>query len=220
MISRATEDYLKQIYLLQQQIKGKLVSMGVLAEAMDVVPGTATSMVKKLAKSDLIKYEAYSGVKLTAKGRKIALRILRRHRLVETLLVETFGLDWSEVHDDAELLEHAISDKLLERIDVFLGHPVSDPHGDPIPDRAGRMPETSIRRLIECQTGEKVQITRVVDQDQAFLQFVDRHGLRPGTDVLIERIDEAGDAIVIKRGRNSSITMGSVAARKLLVEPI
>jgi DtxR family Mn-dependent transcriptional regulator len=187
---------------------------------MAVVPGTATSMVKKLAKAGLVKYEAYSGVRLTAKGKRLALLVLRRHRLVETLLVESFGLDWSEVHDEADRLEHAISDKLLERIDAFLGHPVADPHGDPIPDHTGRLPAASIRRLIECHAGESVRISRVVDQDQAFLKFISRHGLKPGTQVAVEEIDDVSDSVVIKPGRKEPVTMGGAAARKLLVESV
>ncbi len=221
MHSRATEDYLKQILQLQLQGgNGHLVPMGRLAEGMAVVPGTATSMVKKLAKAGLVKYEAYAGVRLTAKGKRLALLVLRRHRLVETLLVESFGLDWSEVHDEAERLEHAISDKLLERIDTFLGHPVADPHGDPIPDHAGRLPTAAIRRLIECKAGESVRISRVVDQDQAFLKFISHHGLKPGTRVAVQEIDDVSDAVVVKPGRKNAVTMGGAAARKLLVESV
>lgn len=220
MLSRATEDYLKQILLLHQQTPDRLVSMGQLAAAMEVVPGTATSMVKKLDREKLVEYEAYSGVKLTTRGRRTALRILRRHRLVETLLVEAFGLDWSEVHEEAERLEHAISDKLLDRIDDFLGRPLTDPHGDPIPDPDGEMPAWSVKRLVDCKEGEKVRISRVVDQKQGFLHFIDENGLRPGTDVRVEQADDAGDAITVKAGRKSPVTMGRAAARKLLVEPL
>src|SRR6476620_7329433 len=107
--------------------------MGRLAAAMGVVPGTATTMVKTLADSGLVTYEPRSGTRLTAGGEKLALHVLRRHRLVEPFLVKTLGLDWSEVHEEAEELEHAISDKVLHRIDQLLGHPTTDPHGDPIP---------------------------------------------------------------------------------------
>lgn len=218
MPSQAAEDYLKHIYLLQQQSDDRLVGMGKLAESMDVVPGTATSMVKKLARDKLVNYEAYSGVRLTSKGRRIAIRVLRRHRLIETLLVKTFGLDWSEVHEEAERLEHTISDKLLERIDDFLGHPLTDPHGDPIPDRDGKIPQVSLKRLVDCRAGDRVCITCVVDQHQVFLRFIDQHGLRPGTNLTVEEMDEAGDAMRIRTLGKSSLTMGFAAARKLLVE--
>ena len=219
MPSQAAEDYLKRIFLLQQQIPNQLVGMGDLAETMQVVPGTATSMVKKLHRDKLVNYEAYSGVKLTAKGRKTALRVLRRHRLVETLLVETFGLDWTEVHEEAERLEHAISDKLMEQIDSFLGHPSTDPHGDPIPPSDGDLPSTKIRRLVDGAEGDKVTITRVLDQDQSFLRVIDERGLRPGTTVRLDQTDDVSDSMTIRPGRRPSVTMGRAAARKLLVEP-
>src|SRR5215471_9542710 len=133
MPSSTVENYLKQIYLEQQSAQGELVSMGRLASVMNVVPGTATSMVKALADSGLVEYEPRSGARLTRGGQQLALHVLRRHRLVELFLVKVLGLDWSEVHEEAEELEHAISDKVLERIDQFLGHPSADPHGDPIP---------------------------------------------------------------------------------------
>lgn len=218
MPSQAAEDYLKHILLLQQQTPDQLVGMGDLAESLCVVPGTATSMVKKLAREKHVNYEAYSGVKLTPKGRRIALRVLRRHRLIETLLVETFGLDWSEVHEEAEQLEHTISDKLLERIDDFLGHPLVDPHGDPIPDRDGRIPPVSLKRLVDCRAGDRICITCVVDQNQRFLHFIDEHGLRPGTILTVVETDEASDAMRIRTGGKSPLTMGFAAARKLLVE--
>ncbi|MCH7546523.1 MAG: metal-dependent transcriptional regulator [Planctomycetes bacterium] len=218
MPSKAAEDYLKHIFLLHQRAQEDLVPMGDLAESMGVVPGTATSMVKKLNAARLVNYEAYSGVKLTAKGRRIALQVLRRHRIIETLLVKTFGLDWSEVHDEAEQLEHTISDRLLERIDVFLGHPTTDPHGDPIPSAQGQLPKSSPRRLSDCSQGEKVTICRIVDQDQDFLRFIEQHGLKPGSQVQIDVIDEAGDSIRILPERKKPLIMGSHAARKLLVE--
>ncbi len=220
MPSQAAEDYLKQIFLLHLKVPDHLVPMGDLADSMGVVPGTATSMVKKLSAAKLVNYEAYSGVKLTAKGKRTALQVLRRHRLIESLLVNTFGLDWSEVHEEAEKLEHSISDRLLERIDVFLGHPTTDPHGDPIPDSQGQLPKSSRRRLSDCLPGDKVTICRIVDQDHAFLQFIDKHGLKPGSRVVIDAIDEAGDSIRISPGRKKSLIMGSNAARKLLVEPM
>src|SRR6266850_5993557 len=139
MPSITVENYLKQLYLEQQNSAEELVQMGKLANAMGVVPGTATSMVKALADSGLVSYEPRFGAKLTKGGEQLALHVLRRHRLVELFLVKVLGLDWSEVHDEAEQLEHAISEKVLERIDAFLGHPAVDPHGDPIPTSKGKV---------------------------------------------------------------------------------
>src|SRR5688500_15281176 len=133
------ENYLKQIYLEHSTAPDHLVTMGRLATAMGVVPGSATSMVKALADSGLVEYEPRGGVRLTAGGEQLALHVLRRHRLVELFLVKVLGLDWSEVHDEAEELEHAISDKVLERMDNLLERPSVDPHGDPIPTARGKL---------------------------------------------------------------------------------
>src|SRR6476661_2815846 len=138
MPSSTVEDYLKSLYT-QQRGGGDLVAMGALATAMNVAPGTATAMVKTLADAGLVDYEPRGGVRLSAKGEKLALHVLRRHRLVELFLVEVLGLDWSEVDQEAEELEHAISDKVLEKIDDVLGHPEVDPHGDPIPNPKGKI---------------------------------------------------------------------------------
>src|SRR3954468_10456586 len=133
MPSSTVENYLKTLYAEQQAAGGDLVPMGALAAAMNVAPGTATAMVKALADAGLADYEPRGGVRLTAKGEKLALHVLRRHRLGGLFLVEVLGLDWSEVDEEAEELEHAISDKVLDRIDALLKFPQVDPHGDPIP---------------------------------------------------------------------------------------
>jgi len=219
MPSVAIEDYIKQIYLQNQNAPEDLVSMGALAEAMDVVPGTATAMVKRLADSKLISYEPYSGVRLTERGQKMAIAVLRKHRRVETFLDEALGLDWAEVHEEAEKLEHAISDTLLDRIDALLKYPAVDPHGDPIPDSAGNIRAIPDRRLAECEAGQTVRIARVVDQDNAFLRFVDRHGLKPGTTVRVLDQDAAADAVTVEPEDATPLTMGHAAAAKLMVEP-
>src|SRR5438309_9924244 len=139
MPSPTVENYLKQLYLQQQHAPQELVSMGKLAAAMGVVPGTATTMVKALADSGLVTYQSRGGVRLTRGGEQLALHVLRRHRLVELFLVKVLGLDWSEVHDEADNLEHAVSEKVLQRIDEYLGHHSADPHGDPIPTAKGKL---------------------------------------------------------------------------------
>src|SRR5437660_1466205 len=150
MPSSTVENYLKHIYLEQQNAPEQLVSMGRLATVMKVVPGTATSMIKTLADSGLVRYEPRSGVNLTPGGEQLALHVLRRHRLVELFLVRVLNLDWSEVHQEAEELEHAISDKVLERIDALLGHPRVDPHGDPIPSAKGKLTHSPMLSLADC----------------------------------------------------------------------
>lgn len=219
MPSSTVENYLKRIYLEQQAEPGAaVVSMKSLAAAMGVTPGTATSMAKSLADSRFVAYEPYGGVKLTARGRTLALRILRRHRLIECFLVEALGLDWSEVHDEAESLEHAISDKLLDRIDEFLGFPGVDPHGDPIPNAKGEIRQAALTPLADAEEGVEVRVARVLDQDEAFLRFVDRHHLRPGTRARILVNDSAADALTIQSGKLPPVTMGRTAAEKIMVE--
>jgi len=224
--SRTVEDYLKQVLLLQQKPgvaarqprsgRGR-VSMGRLSRAMNVAAGTGTAMVKRLADAGLLDYEPYEGVRLTARGEKLATDMLRRHRLIETFLVQTLGLGWSEVHDEAERLEHAISDALLEKIDAVLGHPRFDPHGDPIPDRAGVMSQPNLRTLAECDVGESIKIARILDQRPTFLDFLDKAGLRPGAIVTLQRRDPIADALRVKTGARTAIHLGSGAAAKLLV---
>ena len=137
--SHTVENYLKAIFQAQMALlpSEQLVPMGQLASALGVVPGTATTMVKALAESGLVRYEPYAGVRLTAAGEKLAALVLRRHRLIELFLVQVMGMSWTEVHDEAEHLEHAVSDRLIDRIDEMLGRPSVDPHGDPIPGPEG-----------------------------------------------------------------------------------
>src|SRR5919197_2353043 len=137
--SQTVENYLKAIFLAQTALDSRdaRVPMGQLATALRVAPGTATTMVKALAESGLVRYEPYAGVRLSAAGEKLAALVLRRHRLIELFLVKVMGMSWAEVHDEAEHLEHAVSDRLIERIDERLGRPSGDPHGDPIPDSHG-----------------------------------------------------------------------------------
>ena len=218
MASSTVENYVKQLYL-EQRAPGQLVSMGRLAAAMGVVPGTVTTMVKALADSGLVEYEPRGGARLTPGGERLALHVLRRHRLVELFLVKVVGLDWSEVHAEAEELEHAISDKLLARIDALLGHPTVDPHGDPIPSAKGTLhPAGPHRTLVDCPTGRPLRVARVIDQDPAFLQFVDRCGLMPGVAVTVESRDAQADAVRVRTADRQPVTLGNAAAEKILVE--
>jgi DtxR family Mn-dependent transcriptional regulator len=218
MPSTTVENYLKQLFLLQQQTDDRLVGMGRLAAAVQVTPGTATSMVKTLAESGLVEYEPRGGVRLNKQGERLAVLVLRRHRLVELFLVEVLGLDWSQVHDEAEVLEHAISDKVLERIDAVLGNPQFDPHGDPIPTAAGKFASRRLKSLAECEVGRPVRIARVVDQDEQFLRFADEHGLTPGIDLVVESRDALADAVRVKAGGRAAMTVGTKVAGKILVE--
>src|SRR3954454_13829385 len=140
--SQTVENYLKAIFQAQTALEGRdaLVPMGQLASALGITPGTATTMVKALAESGLVRYEPYAGVRLSAAGEKLAGLVLRRHRLIELFLVKVMGMSWAEVHEEAEHLEHAVSDRLIERMDEMLGHPATAPHGDPIPGPEGDVP--------------------------------------------------------------------------------
>jgi DtxR family Mn-dependent transcriptional regulator len=225
MPTPTVENYIKQIYLEQQspppgaaETPESLVPMGRLAAAMGVVPGTATTMVKALSDSGLVQYEPRGGVRLTRGGEQLALHVLRRHRLVELCLVKVLGLDWSEVHDEAEELEHAVSDKVLERMDQVLGRPSVDPHGDPIPSAKGKVDESRHGSLADCQLNRPCRIARVLDQDPAFLQFVERCGLMPGVNVTVEVRDTLADAVWVRPRDRRPLTLGTAAAAKILVE--
>src|SRR2546425_7937328 len=191
--------------------------MGQVATALGVTPGTATTMVKALAESGLAEYEPYSGVRLSAAGEKLAGLVLRRHRLVELFLVKVMGMSWAEVHDEAEQLEHVVSERLIERIDEMLGRPTHDPHGDPIPDTDGAINAKDLDSLLTCPVGTPLKVTRVADQDPAFLRFIENNDLKPGQRVEVETRDPAADAVQL-RGRDRRITIGARAASKLLVE--
>lgn len=215
------EDYLKQVFQLQQQQPpgGGSVPMGALAEAMRVAPASVTGMVKSLVDAGLVEYEPYIGVRLTGEGERVALDVIRRHRLIELFLVETLHLDWSKVHEEAEALEHAVSDALLERIDEFLGSPRVDPHGDPIPGPDGRIRKTKLQPLSKFAAGRRLRIVRVVDQDPAFLQFIERIGLKPGAVLTVDQSDPQAQVVVVKPDDASAATLAVAAATKLLVEP-
>jgi DtxR family transcriptional regulator, Mn-dependent transcriptional regulator len=219
MPTSTVENYLKQIYLEQQSVRG-LVSMGKLAAALNVSPSTATAMVKTLADSALVNYAPRGGVKLTRSGEKLALHVLRRHRLLELFLVRVLKLDWSEVHQEAEELEHALSSKVLERIDAYLGRPTVDPHGDPIPSASGRVAQAPIQTLAECPAGRRVLVTRIMDQDPKFLQFANRVGLTPGSEVTVKQCDPQADAIAFRPRGGKAATLGSATAAKILVQAV
>jgi len=218
--SSTVENYLKAIYQGQSALAGggRLVPMGSVASALGVTPGTATTMVKALAESGLAEYEPYSGVRLTTAGEKLAGLVLRRHRLVELFLVQVMGMSWAEVHEEAEQLEHVVSERLIERIDKMLGHPTHDPHGDPIPNPEGTIATRHLDNLLTCPLGTPLRVTRIADQDPTFLRFVEQQGLKPGQSVEVETRDAAADAVLLRRKDRQPITIGTQAASKLLDE--
>ncbi len=219
MASRTIENYLKQLYLEQRETPEDSIAMGRLAVVMGVVPGTATSMVKALADSGLVHYEPRTGVRLTTAGQQLALHVIRRHRLVELFLVKTVGLDWSEVHVEAEELEHVISDRLLERIDELLGHPLVDPHGDPIPSAGGTVRELEMPSFVNCALGQALMVARVVDQERGFLQFANQSGLMPGAKLEVLERNVNADLVTVRAAGREAQTMSTSAAAKFLVSP-
>lgn len=219
MPSVTVENYLKQIYLEQQHRPEHLVAMGQLAQAVRVTPGTATSMVKTLADAHLVDYAPRGGVRLTPEGMRLALQVLRRHRLIELFLVEVLHLDWSEVHEEAEELEHAISERVLQAMDELLGHPDTDPHGDPIPPSTGTLEPVALASLADCPLDEPLKVARILDQNPEFLQFVDRQGLTPGAAIVVESRSLSADAVTCRPSERQRVTLGSAAAAKVLVSP-
>jgi len=214
------ENYIKTLYDQQQRCDGELVALGKLATAMNVVPGTVTTMVRTLSDAGLVRYEPRVGVALTPAGEKLALHVLRRHRLVEQFLVQVLHFDWSEVHAEAEELEHAISEKMLEKMDAYLGYPTVDPHGDPIPSASGEIPQRELAPLADCQGGARVRIARIENQNSAFLSFVTANGLRPGVEVTIDTADPVAGAMTVRRADGGVVALGSAAARVILVSAL
>ncbi len=217
--SSTVENYLKAIYVGETHLVGgqKLVPMGQLAAALGIAPGTATTMVKALSESGLAIYEPYNGVRLTGAGEKLAARVLRRHRLIELFLVQVMGMNWDEVHDDAEQMEHVVSDRLIERIDDMLGHPEFDPHGDPIPSADGQLAHRALETLLTCPLNTPVTVARVTDQVAAFLRFLESQNLKPGQTIEVEGRDEVSDSVRLKGSNDQRMTIGTRAASKLLV---
>lgn len=216
MATLTVENYIKTIYLICGDSQEEAASTGELARRLGVSPGTVTSMLRTLADSGLADYQAYEGVRLTDSGRRLALRILRRHRLIELFLSQTLGLTWDEVHEEAEHLEHAVSERLIDRIDEYLKFPEHDPHGDPIPKSDGSLETKSTEPLIDLEVESRFVLERVLDQTPEFLRYLSQSGLRIGSrGKVIENHPSAG-ALIVRAG-DSQITLGREAADKLLV---
>ena len=217
MPSSTEENYLKQILVESIQTGFTEVAMGKVAECLEVTPGTATTMMKSLEKKGWLKYRPRKGVKLTSSGKKVGMNVLRRHRLLETFLVETLGLDWSEIHDEAEELEHAISEKVLEKLDEFLGRPSHDPHGDPIPTKQGNMPKVSNSNLLDCGQGDCVRIESIQDQCKEFLHFARKNKLLPGIKIEVISHDRVADTMELRVAQKTLLNLGSKTAEKIII---
>jgi DtxR family Mn-dependent transcriptional regulator len=212
------QDYLKVIWT-SQEWDDTPVSSRVLAERLGVSPSTVSESLKRLAAQGLVDHERYGAVSLTDDGRAAALAMVRRHRLVETFLVDYLGYAWDEVHDEAEVLEHAVSDEFVERLSERLGHPRFDPHGDPIPTADGEVPALDARRLVDVEAPADLRVVRVSDDDPALLRHLVDLGLVLGARPrLVERHDYAGTLAVELEGR--ALDVGHVAAAAIFVSPV
>ena len=219
-LSIAAENYVKAIYVVQQEAGGEQAPLGRLARHLALTPGTVTTMVQGLARAGLLAYTPRQGCRLTPAGEHLALQVLRRHRLVELFLVRVLGLDWATVHREAEQLEHAISATVLARLDAYLEHPQVDPHGDPIPTARGHVAAQARGRLANCTQRQRVRVVRVLDQGEAFLRFLEQRGLRPGSAWTVRRRDAAAETITLAQPGRRELTLGLAAAAKLEVEPL
>ncbi len=215
MPSLTVENYVKAIYQLAPGEKSA-VATGQISESLGVLPGTVTSMLKTLDESRLATYTPYEGVRLTAAGRALALRVLRRHRLIEQFLSRTLDLAWDEVHEEAEHMEHAVSDWLVDRIDAYLGYPKTDPHGDPIPTADGNVATVADRALAGCAAGKRYRLARVTDQSPEFLRYLSQAGLEIGTEVALVTNDAARDSVTIELAGKEK-RLSREAAGKLLM---
>jgi len=216
LASLTVENYIKGIYVISSRASGDAAATGRIAEHLGVSPGTVTSMLKTLSESNLVTYTPYEGVRLTVAGRTLALRVLRRHRLIELFLVQTLGLNWDEVHEEAEHMEHAVSDLLVDRIDAFLGFPTVDPHGDPIPRADGSMQHPTSLPLTECEAGRHFRLTRVLDQSPEFLRYLTNSGLPLGAEGQVVANQSEAGVVTVRVGQNDT-TLGHTVAEKLLV---
>ncbi len=219
MRSATRENYLKALFELQQEQSELPIAIGRLARLVGVTSGTCTSMVKKLHVTGEVDHKPYIGARLTRKGRVAAADILRRHRIMELFLVEVVGLDWADVHAEADRLEHAVSTRLLNRLDHMLGYPESDPHGDPIPDENGNMRRPSMLRLPDCAPGQLYRIARVLDEASDLLRYLGSNNLKPGTLIVLESVCAASDSVAFRRQDDDRrLTIGLNLAHKLMVD--
>ena len=217
MATTTIENYVKEIFFAEQENPGNPVPMGTIAKALKVVPGTATTMVKSMERNKLLKYKPRIGVPLSGKGRTLAIRMIRRHRLIEVFLVNVLKLDWDEIHEDAEELEHVVSDRILEKIDELCGYPEFDPHGDPIPSADGTFKPVKHKNLMECPTGRQLAIQRVLDQEASFLKFAMNNGLTPGANIQVVERNPIAEAITILLDKGRQLSLGAKVAEKILV---
>jgi DtxR family Mn-dependent transcriptional regulator len=214
--TEAVQDYAKAIYSLGRR-SDEPVSTSALADRLDVSPASASAMVKRLATLGLVAHEPYRGVELTPAGRRVALEVIRHHRLLELYLAEALGMSWDRVHQEAEVLEHAISPELSELIARKLGNPTHDPHGDPIPTPDGQIEEHPTRALADLEPGERGTFARVSDADPEMLRYLSGHGIAPGATLELVRREPFDGPLTVRTGRREH-ALGVGLARAMRVE--
>jgi DtxR family Mn-dependent transcriptional regulator len=216
MHTQAVEDYLKTIYEIQcEQDK---VATTALAERLGVAPASVTGMVKKLADLHLVVHQPYQGVVLTEAGQKVALEVIRHHRLIELFLAEALGMPWDQVHEEAHKIEHVLSDQLADRIDTVLGHPTTDPHGAPIPGRDGTIDQPGVVRLVDLKPGQSAIVAEVNDHNSALLRYLGELGLYPRTKVTVLALEPFGGPMMIRLGQDEHALGREVASQVLVTD--
>jgi DtxR family Mn-dependent transcriptional regulator len=215
-VSSATQDYAKAIYSLEGR-GADAVSTNALAERLGVTPASASGMVKRLGEQGLVDHVPYRGVRLTERGRRLALEVIRHHRLLELYLHEDLGVPWDRVHAEAEVLEHVLSEELEELIAAKLGNPTHDPHGDPIPTRELTLDEAPTMSLQSLETGSVARFTRVSDSEPAMLRFLAERGIAPGDELEVVDKQPFGGPLFVRFGENIHI-LGGDLARAMRVE--
>lgn len=214
-LSTSTGDYLKAIW----QLAGDgVVSTTDVSEQLSVAPASVTRMLGRLQEMGLVRYERYRGASLTGEGRSEALRLVRRHRLIETFLLEHLGYSWEDVHDEAERLEHAVSDEFTERLAEFLGHPGHDPHGDPIPGADGTLAPEAARPLSDAVSGDRVRISRVEHREAGVLAYLGDRDLVPGSLLEVLEVRDLDGVVTVEDEKGRSHPLGAPLAKAVFVE--
>lgn len=215
---QAIEDYLKTIYILAEEDHQERVSTSRIAEARDVKPASVTNMIQRLAGLNLVDYEKHNGVKLTDSGRQIALEVIRHHRLIELYLMEALGFSWDEVHEQADILEHVISEKLEERIAAALNHPTVDPHGDPIPAADGAIHLREMQPMSSLRSGERARVARILDDaNSEMLRYLAELGLVPGATFQVRTVAPFEGPLTLRVDEHDQV-VGRSVAESILVE--
>lgn len=214
------ENYLKAIYTIQYREDKGEVSVNEIAERIQTRPATVTDMLRKLSEKELIEYEKYKKLKLSPSGLKAALEIVRKHRLWETFLHDTLNFSWDEVHEVAEQLEHIHSQKLIDRLDAFLGHPKFDPHGDPIPDAKGELPEASTLTLADAKLNKTYRIVAVRDTSSSFLQQLEKMNLAIGSTITVTERMPYDNSNIVKTAEQKQLMLSEKIAVNVLVKTV